>query len=141
MTLLSPGDENEIDGFRVVGHYEAAKMRLKQLPVLAIDEMDKIKWSPWQIQQIGEVIEYRYRHAERLVSLFAMNRPPQEWLSAAGAEHIASRFRDGRFHRQWPEGIKRPTCLNGSSDVPGLFGVQLPDVRPTLRRLPKEQPT
>lgn len=138
VTMLSAGDDNEIDGFRVVGNYEAAKKRLKSVAVLSIDEMDKIRWTPWQVQQIGEVIEHRHRNAARLVTLFAMNNPPWAWgdkPDVAGAvEHIASRFRDGRFHRRWPDGTKKPACLNGSNDVPGLFEVTLPDIRPTLRR-------
>lgn len=134
VTMLSAGEENEIDGFLVVGNYESAKKRLKAIPVLAIDEMDKIRWTPWQIQQIGEVIEYRHRNAARLVTLFAMNRPPWQWNNSGDVEHIASRFRDGRFHRRWPDGVKKPAYLAGSTDVPGLFEVTLPDIRPTLRR-------
>lgn len=136
--MLSAGEEKEIDGFRVEGNYEANKRRLKHIPVLAIDELDKITWTPWQIAQIGEVIEHRHRNAARLVTLFAMNLPPWQWPAAKYVEHIGSRFRDGRFHRKWPDGVKRPACLNGGNDVPGLFEVQLPDVRPTLRRSPQE---
>lgn len=134
VTLLNAGEREEIDGFRVIGNYEAAKKRLKAIPVLAIDEMDKIRWTPWQIQQIGEVIEHRHRNAAELVTIFAMNRPPWEWSNAGDVEHIASRFRDGRFHRKWPDGVKKPAYLNGSNDVPGLFEATLPDIRPTLRR-------
>lgn len=136
VTMLSAGEENEIDGFRVAGNFEVAKRRLKGLPVLAIDEMDKIRWTDWQIQQIGEVIEHRHRHADRLVTLFAMNYPPLKWHEKVGekVEHIASRLADGRFHRQWPANVKVPGCLKGSRDVPGFFEVTLPDIRPTLRR-------
>lgn len=137
VTLLSPGDEHEIDGFRVVGNFEAAKLQLKHIPVLAIDEMDKLKWSAWQIQQLGEVLEFRHRYANCRVTLLAMNRPPWEWSNASDVEHIASRLRDGRFYRPWPADKLRwlPKCAGGKPEVPGLFEVTLADIRPTLRRV------
>lgn len=137
VSLLSPGEDKEIDGFRHwAGNPDACKARLKEIPVLAIDEIDKVKWSAWQIAQIGEVIEHRHRNAETHVTIFAMNKPPWEWYNADEVEHIASRFNDGRFYRQWP-GEKRewlPKCANGKPELPGLFEVTLPDIRPTLRR-------
>lgn len=140
VTLTSYGEEKEIDGFQKLNDYEAAKRRLKAMPVLAIDEVDKIKWTAWQVQQIGEVLEHRHRNAERLVTLFAMNKPPWEWSNAGEVEHIASRLADGRFYRLWPEGVRTVLCLQPSAnqagryEAPGLFEVTLPDVRPTLRR-------
>jgi hypothetical protein len=70
-TMLNAGEENEIDGFRVAGNYEWAKRRLKAIPILAVDEMDKLKWSAWQIQHIREVIEHRHRNAARLAMRLA----------------------------------------------------------------------
>lgn len=136
VSLTAYGEEKEIDGFQKVGNYEGAKAILKKIPVLAIDEVDKIKWTPWQIQQIGEVLEHRHRHADTHVTLFAMNRPPWEWSNAGDVEHIASRLSDGRFYRRWPEDKLRwlPKCANGDAELPGLFEVTLPDIRPTLRR-------
>jgi DNA replication protein DnaC len=142
VTLLSPGEDKEIDGFRyVAGNPDANKRRLKEISVLAIDEIDKLTWSNWQIQQIGEVIEHRHRNAARLVTLIAMNKAPWEWNNATQVEHIASRLEDGRFCRQWPEGIRTiPSCLRpdpnnaGRYEAPGLFEVTLPDMRPMLRR-------
>lgn len=136
VTLISYGDDKEIDGFQKVGSYEAAKQLLKKIPVLAIDEMDKIKWTPWQVQHIGEVIEYRHRFADTRVTLLAMNKPPHQWSNADEVEHIASRLSDGRFYRKWPEEYrgKLPRCANVDAELPGLFEVTLPDIRPTLRR-------
>lgn len=136
VTLTSYGDDKEIDGFQRVGSYDAAKEILKKLPVLAIDEVDKIKWTMWQVQHIGEVIEYRHRHADSRVTLLAMNRPPWEWSNAPDVEHIASRLSDGRFYRQWPQDKMKwlPLCAKGNPELPGLFEVTLPDIRPTLRR-------
>lgn len=141
VALLSPGEDKEIDGFRhVPGNPDANKRRLMVVPVLAIDEIDKLPWSNWQIQQIGEVIEYRHRNADTLVTLFAMNNPPEGWNHGDKVEHIASRLNDGRFYRAWPEGMKTLPCLQpspnvaGRYEVPGLFEVTLPDVRPILRR-------
>ncbi|MCC6454462.1 MAG: ATP-binding protein [Caldilineaceae bacterium] len=137
VSLLSPGDDKEIDGFRhVAGNPDACKAALKAVPVLAIDEVDKLKWTAWQVQQIGEVIEHRHRHAESLVTLFAMNRPPWEWQNAGEVEHIASRLSDGRFYRRWPDDKLRwlPKCAGSKPELPGLFEVTLADIRPRLRR-------
>jgi len=136
VSLISYGEDKAIDGFQKVGNYEAAKALLKKIPVLAIDEVDKIKWTAWQVQQIGEVIEYRHRNVDCRVTLLAMNKPPHEWQNAGDVEHIASRLEDGRFYRQWPEkyAAKLPKCANGVMELPGLFEVTLPDIRPTLRR-------
>lgn len=136
VTLTAYGEDKEIDGFQKVGSFGAAKELLKRLPVLAIDEIDKIKWSMWQVQQIGEVIEYRHRHADSRVTLFAMNKPPWEWSNVGDVEHIASRLSDGRFYRKWPDDKMKwlPRCANVNGELPGLFEVTIPDVRPMLRR-------
>jgi len=136
VTLTSYGDDKAIDGLQRVNSYEAAKTLLKNVPVLAIDEMDKIKWTPWQVQQIGEIFEYRHRNADSRVTILAMNKPPWQWSNAGEVEHIASRLQDGRFYRRWPEEELRwlPACANGEPELPGLFEVTLADIRPTLRR-------
>jgi chromosomal replication initiation ATPase DnaA len=145
VTLVSYGDDKEVDGFQKVGSYDAYKQRLKDIPILAIDEMDKIKWTPWQVQHIGEIFEHRHRNVETHVTLLAMNRPPEQWSNPDDVEHIASRLRDGRFNRLWPDEYKDdvPACAHkrmGNKgellgyELPGLFEVTLPDIRPTLRR-------
>lgn len=136
VTMTAYGDDKAIDGFQKVNSYEHAKRLLKEIPVLAIDEMDKIKWTPWQVQQIGEVFEYRHRHVDSRVTILAMNKPPWEWSNAGEVEHIASRLSDGRFYRRWPDEHMRalPKCADGKPELPGLFQVTLADIRPTLRR-------
>lgn len=136
VSMLSPGDDAPIDGFRYSpGNPESSKRKLIDIPVLAIDEIDKIRWSAWHIQHIGEIIEWRHRHADRLVTLFSMNKPPWSWQNAEQTEHIASRLRDGRFNRRWPEDKAKwlPACAV-DGEIAGLFQVTLPDIRPTLRR-------
>ena len=122
---------------------EQVKAMLKRLPVLAIDEMDKIDWSAWLVRHIGEIIDYRHRSPEAMVTLFAMNRPPAEWGTKAGAsvDAIESRLRDGRFNRPWPVHLldKLPGCLrtfedDGEHFAPGFFTTTLADLRPSLKR-------
>lgn len=122
--------------------------RLKRAPVLAIDEIDKIKWSEWIVRTLGDVLDYRHRNAERMVTILTMNRTPDAWPreEAVYVEHIESRLADGRFNRYWPEAFssRLPACLESFYDLgpdgqkrhyaPGLFIVSLPDVRPSLRR-------
>lgn len=114
---------------------------LKRVPVLAIDELDKITWTAWRVQHLGEVIDYRYERCEELVTLFVMNKEPSEWSVHAGVsvDAIASRLRDGRFNRRWQYKVV-PACITDSRNVmgeiiaPGFFTTTLPDVRPVLTR-------
>lgn len=135
VSMLNPVDEVGMGG-DWKGDMEACKRKLKDAPVLAVDEVDKIKWTSWQVQQIGEVIEYRHRYAHCRVTLLGMNKPPWEWNNAGEVEHIASRLSDGRFYRRWPADKMQwlPKCAQGQPELPGLFEVTLPDIRPTLRR-------
>lgn len=118
---------------------------LHRLPVLAIDEPDHVSdWSAHKSSYIGELIEYRWRNADTLVTLFAMNRPPGEWNGAERVGNLNSRLRDGSFDRAWDNGEKLPGCLKNSTRTndqgkqehfaPGFFEVNLPDVRPQLQR-------
>lgn len=122
--------------------------RLKRTPVLAIDEIDKVKWSQWMVRTLGDVLDYRHRNAATHVTILTMNHGPAQWPTEPGVyiEHIASRLSDGRFHRFWPVAIRDrlPPCLEKHFDTdadgtrrhyaPGLFFVDLPDARPGLRR-------
>lgn len=124
--------------------------RLKRAAVLAIDEMDKIKWTQWVVRTLGDVLDYRHRNAETKVTILTMNHGPEAWPTEEGVyiEHIASRLADGRFNRFWPAAVqdRLPPCLEEHFDmvdivngvrrhyVPGLFTIDLPDARPGLRR-------
>ncbi len=146
VALLNPGDDTEVDGFRYVpGNPDANLNRLKNTPVLALDEMDKLKWSDWQVQKIGALIEYRHRHSEKLVTLFAMNKHPDRWSNAGSIGHLTDRWMDGRFNRYWPEDKTRslPGCLDRFKEniggitryyAPGFFHAELPSMRSAQRR-------
>ena len=123
----------------IKGDIAALIERLKRISVLAIDELDKIKFSDYQIEKLGEIIDYRHRNADTQVTLFAMNRRPAEWRNADGALHIASRLVDGRFNRYWPAEHERvrPGCAVKDAHgwyIPGLLELTAADVRPRLRR-------
>lgn len=153
--MLSPGEDPEIDGFRYVpGVPDANLNRLKQIPVLAIDELDKLKWSSWQVQKLGALIEHRHRNSSSLVTLFAMNKHPDKWGSANAIDHLIDRWLDGRFNRYWPHDKDSflPPCLEQFKEpvegvttyyAPGFFHTQLPSMRRTLRRTdqPKIEPS
>lgn len=112
---------------------------LKRIPVLAIDELDKVRWSPWIVETIGDVLDYRHNHAAERVTLLSMNLHPDKWslVNDAKIGHLYSRMIDGRFNRVWTH-EKVPGCLSHKLDdgylVPGFFETTLPDVRQVLRR-------
>lgn len=119
------------------GSPDAFKAMAKRLPVLAIDEMDKLSWTPWQIQHIGEILEDRHRNQANRLTVFAANLPPTHWSNADHIEHLNSRFNDGRFRLIW-HGDKVPRCLaqhagpDGRHYIPAIFTITLKDVRPSL---------
>lgn len=149
-SMLSYGDDVEIDGFRSIpGNPDANMNRLKQIPVLAIDELDKLSWTDFQVRKIGALIEHRHRNASTLVTLFAMNHHPDTWKSrsAISVDHLIDRWLDGSFNRFWPKDKEKslPACLeqykesrNGVTHyfAPGFFQTKLPSMRRTQRRYP-----
>ena len=136
--------QTELDGEQVTQHeIDNRYHMLHNIPVLAIDEPDKAVWSDWKAGKIGELIDYRHRHAETLVTLFAMNKPPEKWAGAERVGHLNSRLRDGLFNRAWDSRYTLPPCLQkftrqlaGKQQhyAPGFFVVNLPDARPNLVR-------
>lgn len=131
LTVFSP-EGNEL-------RPESLIARLKKVTVLALDEPDKIAWSPWRQQMIGEVVDYRSQNADHLVTLIAANSDPDQWVTREGVSvaPIKSRMIDGRYNRLWPieYAHKLPECLqqyvttNGQHYAPGYFTTTLPDAR------------
>lgn len=131
-TATKPPDP---DG-EVEGSPAAFKSMAKRVDVLAIDEMDKLAWTPWQVQHIGEILDDRHR--SQALTLFAANLPPESWgIGSADISHLASRFRDGRHRMIWA-GDRVPLCLSqyrmedGRHYIPGVFQLTVADVRPNL---------
>lgn len=131
-----------IDGEEVTQHDIDNRYHvLHEIKVLAIDEPDKAVWSDWKAGKIGELIDHRYRHRHTLVTLFAMNKPPEKWVGAERVGAMDSRLHDGEFNRAWDCKYKMPPCLkdsirpsDGKHFAPGFFVVNLPDARPNLVR-------
>ena len=76
-------------------HKERARYDyLRQVPVLAVDEFDKVRMTPYADEFRTAFLDYRYRLAAdgTAFTLFAMNCPPDRM-----PPHIYDRLRDGRF--------------------------------------------
>lgn len=75
--------------------FDARLDALIKAPVLAIDEMDKVKESEWLLEFRFKFLDHRYRSAVNKASLtlFAGNLNPAEIFDEA----LVDRFRDGRF--------------------------------------------
>lgn len=133
-----------IDGEEVTKHDIDERLAfLRNIPFLAVDEIDKPIWTDWKAGQLIELFDWRYRNADKLVTVFAMNKPPERWAGAERVEHLASRMRDGRFNRPWDSQYTLPPCLQKFTRLvagkqqhyaPGFFVVNLPDARPNLVR-------
>ena len=80
----------EDGGFTERQRYE----HLRTVPVLAIDEVDKVRLTDYARELRSAFFDDRYRlgKAGETFTLFAMNRPPSELPS-----HLYDRMRDGRF--------------------------------------------
>ena len=88
LDYLRAGFEDE--GFTERQRYE----HLRTVPVLAIDEVDKVRLTAYATEFRTAFFDHRYRlaKAEEAVTLFAMNHPPWKLPS-----HLYDRMRDGRF--------------------------------------------
>jgi len=55
-------------------------VRFGTVPFLAIDELDKVKWTPWVEEQITDLIDRRYRLAQdqKAGTMLAMNGDPRD---------------------------------------------------------------
>lgn len=76
---------------------EEAEMRLEfwqNIPVLAIDELNRINEKPWALEQRFSLLDARYQQAIRQesVTIIASNTPPEKQ-----EDYLRSRLRDGRF--------------------------------------------
>ncbi len=76
------------DGF--TGLYD----RLVNVPVLAIDEVDKVRLTDWAIEKIYQLVDARYRDLDTRGTLYAMNVDPDPGDSEMG--YLYSRMRDRR---------------------------------------------
>lgn len=67
--------------------------RLKEIRMLAIDELQAIKLSDWRVEQLENLVDYRWKNGMDRVSgtLFAMNEHPDELKS----DRIYSRIMTG----------------------------------------------
>ncbi len=75
--------------------YDSRLYALIKAPVLAIDEMDKVKESEWLHEFRFKFLDHRYRSAlnKESLTVFAGNLNPVEIFDDA----LVDRFRDGRF--------------------------------------------
>lgn len=115
--------------------------RLKRVTVLVLDEADKITWTAWKMQLLGDVIDYRSQYADSLVTVIVANTEPLTWQAKedVNLEPVSSRMKDKRHNRVWPQKYidRLPICLqgyerNGEHYAPGYFQVTLPDARQEL---------
>lgn len=95
------------------GYYSPFMQRLRDLPVLAIDEIDKANLTPWAEEKIYQLVDARYRAIGSCGTVLAMNADPAN-AGSNSAAYIFSRMFDER------------------SKVVELRG---PDARPMAKRL------
>ena len=73
--------------------YDARWDTLANASVLAIDECDRWNPTPWAQEKFFELIDYRYRKGEELLTIFATNSPVSDL-----PPYVYSRMRDSRCH-------------------------------------------
>lgn len=59
-------------------------------PLIAVDEIDKIKWTDWAREQWTRFLDERYQAAEegRSQTAFAMNKRPRDFLSSWDCDRL-----------------------------------------------------
>jgi len=76
------------------GHAHSAHLeRLQAVPVLAVDELDKYRATPYAEEIIFKLFDHRYRERRTLITLIGYNRERGDRIPP----FLASRIRDGRF--------------------------------------------
>ena len=86
--------------------------RLKTVPVLAVDELDKYRATDYAEEAIFKLFDHRYRARRTLATLIGYNRERSDRIPP----FLASRIRDGRFRLVDLDGADlRP----GQDDTPG----------------------
>lgn len=90
-----------------------ATMRLsrwKEVPFLAIDEVDRINQTPWAKEKQFDILNYRYQTAirQQTITIFASNQSPKQIGGALG-----DRMMDGRFAVVHIEGESNRPVIKG----------------------------
>ena len=67
---------------------------LIRVPVLVIDEVDKVNWTSWADEAVYELVDARYRALNEVGTVFAMNVEPEG--DGTGNDYLYSRMRDNR---------------------------------------------
>jgi hypothetical protein len=108
---------------------------LERVPVLAVDELDKINLrSEWIRKKVQALADARYRTAlaGKSFTVWIVQANPASILPG----DIASRMEDGRFFRPW---FLSPNSLTverwGSVNLPGCLHIQGEDARPYIKPL------
>jgi len=68
--------------------------RLVGVPVLVIDEVDKVNWTSWADEAVYALVDARYRALNERGTVFAMNVEPQK--GGTGNDYLYSRMWDNR---------------------------------------------
>jgi len=77
--------------------FDALLNRLKTVTVLALDELaDKARGTPWALETVFDILDYRYRHLSVLGTVLAQNKNPV-WVKDNPIGYLYSRVHDGRF--------------------------------------------
>ena len=108
---------------------------LEELPVLVVDELDKINLnSAWVRGGLQAMADARYRSglARKTLTIWVVQTDPEKVLPG----DIASRMSDGRWHRPWLGGSNSLTTLfDREAVVEGCIEVTGNDARPFMRPL------
>jgi DNA replication protein DnaC len=75
--------------------YNAQYMRLQNVRVLAIDEVDKARLTDWAREQVYQLVDARYRNRHAQGTVFAMNTQPQFDDPELG--YLYSRMSEGKI--------------------------------------------
>jgi len=69
---------------------------LKSASILALDEVDKARGTSWELATVFEILDWRYRNANQVGTVLAMNTDPRGDTTHPLA-YVFSRAHDARF--------------------------------------------
>jgi DNA replication protein DnaC len=76
------------------GDFDGTFYRAVNVPVLLVDEVDKINKTDWTVEKVYELVDARYRALDSKGTAFAMNVEPK--VTGDAWDYLYSRMRDRR---------------------------------------------
>jgi DNA replication protein DnaC len=99
------------------GSVEAAIDYYRAIPVLAMDEIDRVNMTPWATETTYRLLDSRFNSRDELVTVIACNLSPLQLPAEFG--YLASRMRGGQVVEVGGADLRPAIALKERKDIDG----------------------